>query len=160
MGASNTPRPGKYGHRFIHNISKCISRMKLFYFASGLTEISKIGSLYQHPICGTEQASCHYLKQRWIFWQMHMGVIWPQWVNGLSALLKTEYQLKFEITTLIDDYSTVKYKKILRYSEWWPCMGDGLLDLSVITSMSSNHFSSAVLRQMYNQSVIRWISYL
>ena len=51
-------------------------------------------SLYQHPICGstywlgTEQASCHYMKQRWPFWQMHMCVIWPQWVNELSVLLK------------------------------------------------------------------------
>ena len=59
-------------------------------------------SLYQHPICGskhwpgTEQASCHYMKQRWPFWQMHMWVIWPQWVNELSALLKTEYQWRGE----------------------------------------------------------------
>ena len=42
MGASNTPRPGKYGHRFVHNISKCIYRMKVFYFVSGLTEISQL----------------------------------------------------------------------------------------------------------------------
>ena len=54
-------------------------------------------SLYQHPNCGskywpgTAQASCHYMKQKWPFWQMHMCVIWPQWVNELSALLKTEY---------------------------------------------------------------------
>ena len=38
----NTPRPGRYGHRFVHNISKCISPMKLFYFVSGLTEIYKM----------------------------------------------------------------------------------------------------------------------
>ena len=59
-------------------------------------------SIYQHPICGskywpgTEQASCHYMKQRWPFWQMHIWVLWPQWVNELSALLKTEYQWRGE----------------------------------------------------------------
>ena len=42
MGASNTLRPGKYGHRFVHNIFKCISRMKLFIFVSGLTKLSKM----------------------------------------------------------------------------------------------------------------------
>ena len=36
-GASNTLRPGKYGHRFVHNISKCISPMRLIYFVPGST---------------------------------------------------------------------------------------------------------------------------
>ena len=51
-------------------------------------------TLYQHPICGskywpgTEQASCHYMKQRWPFWQMHMWVIWPQWVGWLLLSIK------------------------------------------------------------------------
>ena len=65
-------------------------------------------SLYQHPICGskywlgTEQASCHYMKQRWPFWQMHMWVIWPQWVNELSALLKTEYQWSGDMQVVVN----------------------------------------------------------
>ena len=77
-------------HSFVHNTSKCISPMKLFYFASNL--------FYQHPICGSEywpgaeQASCHYIKQRWPFWRIHTCVIWPQWINELSGLSKTEYR--------------------------------------------------------------------
>ena len=97
MGASNTPRPGKYGHRIVHNISKCISPMKLFYFVSGLTEISKMidlstSHLWFKMLAWHLQASCHYMKQR----QMHMWITWPQWVNELSALLKTEYQWRGE----------------------------------------------------------------
>ena len=41
-GASNTLRPGKYVHRFVHNISKCISPMRLIYFVPGLTQISNM----------------------------------------------------------------------------------------------------------------------
>ena len=41
-GASNTLRPGKYGHRLLHNISKCISPMRLIYFVPGLTQISNM----------------------------------------------------------------------------------------------------------------------
>ena len=74
MGAFNTPRPGKYGHRFVHNISKCISRMKLFYLVSGLTKISKMIPL-----------STSHLWFKILAWhrtgvmpQMHLCVIWPQ----------------------------------------------------------------------------------
>ena len=34
----NTSGPGKYGHRFVDNISKCISPMKYVYFFTLLYE--------------------------------------------------------------------------------------------------------------------------
>ena len=48
---SNTSRPGKYGHGFVDNISKCISPMMLLYFVSDLAAISTV---YQHPTCGSD----------------------------------------------------------------------------------------------------------
>ena len=62
----------------------------LFCFRSVLTEISKMiplstSHLWFKILSGTKQASCHYMKQRWPFWQMHMWVIWPQWVNELNS---------------------------------------------------------------------------
>ena len=122
---SNTSRPGKYGHRFVHNISKCISPMQLFNFASDLADISK-KSLYQHPICGSkywpgaEQASCHYMKQRWPFWRMHMSVIWPQWVNELSALLKTEYQWRGNIHGVVNWEQHDDVFKWKHFPRYWP----------------------------------------
>ena len=104
---SNTSKPRKYGHRFVHNISKCISPMKLFCYVSDLAEISKKIRLPTHHLWfiywpGAEQASCHYMKQRWPFWRMHMCVIWPQWVNELSVLLKTEYWWRGNIHVVVN----------------------------------------------------------
>ena len=97
MGASNTQRPGKFDIVLYITYLNVYLRWNCFILFQVSPRYLK-WSIYQHPICdskhwpGTEQASCHYMKQRWPFWQMHMWVIWPQWVNELSALLNTEYQ--------------------------------------------------------------------
>ena len=67
---SNASRPGKDGHRFVDNISRCISPMKLFYFVSDFAETSKkirlpTSHLWFRYWLGAHQASRHCMKQRW-----------------------------------------------------------------------------------------------
>ena len=58
----------------IDNVSKCISPMILLPCVSEIAEMYKKRPVYLHPICGSdihglgaEQASRHYMEQRWPF---------------------------------------------------------------------------------------------
>ena len=102
-GASNTLRPGKYGHRFVHNISKCISPMRLIYFVPGFTQISNMMPL-----------STTHLWFKILAWH-RIGVMPLRGLMLHRMLPKDVFEASF---SFLSHYTELVFKKIANTFNW------------------------------------------
>ena len=81
--------------------------MKLFYFVSNLAEISKKiplpkSHLWFRILAWRRTGVKPLYETKMSLWPIHMSAIWPQWINELGALLKTEYRRRGSMHVVVN----------------------------------------------------------